>query len=310
MGELRAAIVALSDLDLPPDEILTRLHDLASRPTHEPAAASPREAADQNWPATCLYAVYDPVTRICTLASASHPSPALLHADGEVEVMDVPQGPPLGQDIAQYTVTQRTLPLDSTVLLYNTALLGRDPHPGATRIPVDLLARVATTPHDSLQATCDAIVDALAPKHPDQDAVLLLARTRALDAAHTAAWTLPNEPHAAAEARRHATAQLNDWDLAELADDAALIVSELVTNAVRYAEGPIELRLIRDRVLICEITDDSSTAPQLRRANETDEGGRGLFITAQLTDRWGIRPARRGKTIWTEQHLPAAHGSV
>lgn len=305
MGELRAAIAALSDLDLPPDEILTRLHDLASRPVREPTAATPRrETPDQTWPATCLYAVYDPVTRICALASAGHPVPTLLHASGEVEVLDTPQGPPLGQGIAHYPVTERALPPDSTVLLYNNALLDAGPHPSAARIPWDRLADVTAAPRDSLQDTCDAIVQALAPKQPHQDVVLLLARTRALDTGQTAAWTLPNNPEVAARARKLATAQLTDWDLAELADDTALIVSELVTNAVRYAEGPIELRLIRDRSLICEVTDDSSTTPQLRRANDTDEGGRGLYITAQLTDRWGVRPARRGKTIWTEQPLP------
>ncbi|MFK0025785.1 ATP-binding protein [Streptomyces sp. NPDC090798] len=86
-------------------------------------------------------------------------------------------------------------------------------------------------------------------------------------------------------------------------DGTALIVSELLTNAVRYADGPIELRLIRDQALICEVTDDSSTAPHLRRADDTDEGGRGLYITAQLTDRWGVRPAPRGRTTWAEQPI-------
>ncbi|WP_405014853.1 SpoIIE family protein phosphatase [Kitasatospora sp. NBC_01539] len=302
MGELRAAVAALSDLDLPPDELLERLHDLAGRPVPGPAdrGAGPR----QNWPASCLYTIYDPTTRVCTMASAGHPPPVLLHPDGEVEILGLTPGPLLGHGNAHYTAVDHTLPEGSTLLLYNTALLGAAPGAHPPDIPLDRLRAVTTAPHATLQDTCDAVVDALAPEQPLQDAVLLLARTRVLDATHTVAWTLPNTPQAAAEARRYTTAQLADWGLDDLADETRLIVSELVTNSVRYARGPIELRLIRDRALISEITDDSGTAPRLRRADDTDEGGRGLFITAHLTDRWGVRPRGRGKTIWAEQALP------
>ncbi|WP_425559951.1 ATP-binding protein [Kitasatospora paranensis] len=82
-----------------------------------------------------------------------------------------------------------------------------------------------------------------------------------LDATQTVAWTFPNAPESAAAARRAAVEQLARWDLDELVDATALIVSELVTNGVRYADGPVELRLIRDRALICEVADDSSAAP-------------------------------------------------
>ncbi len=82
------------------------------------------------------------------------------------------------------------------------------------------------------------------------------------------------------------------------------MVSELVTNAIRYGESPIQLRLIHDRALICEVSDASSTAPHLRRARASDEGGRGLLLVAQLTQRWGSRQTPSGKTIWCEQVLP------
>lgn len=85
------------------------------------------------------------------------------------------------------------------------------------------------------------------------------------------------------------------------------MVSELVTNAIRYAGEPIELRLIRGAsVLVCEVTDPSNTQPRLRRARTTDEGGRGLFLVAQLAARWGSRYRHTGKTIWTEQPFSAA----
>ncbi|MFF1838829.1 SpoIIE family protein phosphatase [Streptomyces sp. NPDC058231] len=302
MGELRAAIAALSDLDLPPDEILERLHDLAVGPeacSHDGANGG---GPDRTPTATCLYAVYDPVSRLCTVASAGHPAPVLLHEGGVVEIFDVRRGPALGQGMAEYTVVERVIPEGTTLLLYNTALLGDDRH--SPLLPLERLRRIAAGLPVSLQACCDAIVDAIAPAQPRQDAYLLLARTRTLGAGHTASWTLPNHAEVVSRARRLVAARLTDWEVTDdLADSTALVVSELVTNAVRYAEGPIEVRLVRDRAMICEVTDDSSTAPQLRRALDTDEGGRGLFITAQLTQRWGVRPSRRGKTIWAELAL-------
>jgi anti-sigma regulatory factor (Ser/Thr protein kinase) len=305
MGELRAAMSALSELDLPPDELLARLHDLASRPTPRTEPTEPGEPPDQAWSATCVYAIYDPVTRTCTVARAGHPAPALVLPDGRVELLDVPPAPPLGQGAAEYGVTERILPEGSLLLLFNSALL---PDGGqSARRPLDRLRRIAANPRAALQDTCDTITQALAPQPPLQDTVLLLARTHALGPAQTAAWALPNTPQAVAEARKATTRQLADWNLTDLLDDTTLIVSELVTNAVRYAKGPIELRLIVDQRLTCEITDDSSTAPHLRRALDGDEGGRGLFITAQLTERWGVRPARRGKTIWAELRTQSFH---
>ena len=98
--------------------------------------------------------------------------------------------------------------------------------------------------------------------------------------------------------------RLAGWGLDDAAFITGLIVSELVTNAIRHAESPIQLRLIRDRTLICEVSDGSSTAPHPRRAREFDEGGRGLLLVSQLTQRWGSRQTPYGKTIWAEQALP------
>ncbi|MFG2267339.1 ATP-binding protein [Streptomyces sp. NPDC048720] len=132
---------------------------------------------------------------------------------------------------------------------------------------------------------------------------LLLARTRSLDATHVATWDLPRAPAAVASTRSLATGQLNQWGLEHLAFTTELIVSELVTNAIRYGTPPIRVRLIRDRTLICEVSDASSTSPHIRRAATFDEGGRGLFIVAQCSHRWGTRYDAGGKTIWAEQPL-------
>ncbi|SEL80961.1 ATP-binding SpoIIE family protein phosphatase [Streptacidiphilus jiangxiensis] len=300
MTEVRGAIEALAALDLPPDEILHRLHDLASRPSTlgDAAATDAREGS----PATCLCLVYDPVSRVCTAASAGHPAPALVHPDGHVEQLDVAVGPPLGQGLAHYPLTERALPGGTTLLIYNSALVGEPTSSGPPLL--SRLNDLFAAPQPSLQAACDRCAHALAPEQPARDAYLLLARTRVFDDSRTRVWTLPNAPESAARARRRTVAQLAEWGLdQEVIDDTALVVSELVTNSVRYAKGPIRLRLILDTTLVCEITDDSSASPHLRRALNTDENGRGLFITAQLTQRWGVRPERRGKTLWAERSL-------
>ena len=97
-------------------------------------------------------------------------------------------------------------------------------------------------------------------------------------------------PLAVAEARKNACRQLAAWGLDDAAFVTELVVSELVTNAIRYGGAPIQLRLIRDRTLICEVSDASSTAPHLRRARTFDEGGRGLLLVAQLTAALGHPP--------------------
>ncbi|MGW3466759.1 ATP-binding protein, partial [Streptomyces olivaceoviridis] len=117
-------------------------------------------------------------------------------------------------------------------------------------------------------------------------------------------WDVPPDPAQVAVLRQAAGGQLAAWGLAETAFVTELVVSELVTNAIRYGEPPIQLRLIRDRALICEVSDASSTSPHLRRAHAYDEGGRGLLLVAQLTQRWGSRQTGVGKTIWAEQPLP------
>jgi anti-sigma regulatory factor (Ser/Thr protein kinase) len=129
---------------------------------------------------------------------------------------------------------------------------------------------------------------------------LLLARTHALGDGQIATWDVDADPAAVARARASVSEQLTTWGLEELD-----FTTELVTNAIRYGRPPIRLRLIHDRTLMCEVTDDGSTTPHLRRAHAFDEGGRGLLLVAQLTEHCGTRHARRGKTVWTECALGA-----
>jgi PAS domain S-box-containing protein len=299
MGRLRTAVRTLADVDLPPDELLTHLDDLV---IHLSAEAENAAGTIGDIGATCLYAVYDPVSRRCTLARAGHPVPAVTTPDGAVEFPDVPSGPPLGLGGLPFEAAEIELPEGSLLTLYTDGLVearGRDIDEG-----LDALREVLARPASSLESTCDTVLRTLLPDRAADDVALLMARTRALDAAHVATWDVPPDPSAVAETRRNTCRQLAAWNLDEAAFVTELVVSELVTNAIRYGGAPIQLRLIRDRNLICEVSDASNTAPHLRRARTFDEGGRGLLLVAQLTQGWGTRQTYIGKTIWAEQALP------
>ncbi|MFI8206620.1 SpoIIE family protein phosphatase [Streptomyces sp. NPDC085937] len=297
MGRLCTAVRTLADVDLPPDELLTHLDDLV---THLAAEDPDGDVAELG--ATCLYAVYDPVGRRLAVAAAGHPAPALLLPDGTCRLVPVNAGPPLGVGGLPFEATELDVPEGSVVALYTDGLVeGRDRDiDHATRE----LCRSLTVPVQSLDDLCDVVLKQVLPEEPGDDVVLLLARTRALGAGQVATRDVPQDAEAVAAVRQWAVDLLAAWGLGEVAFVTELVVSELVTNAIRYGEPPIQLRLIRDRTLICEVTDTSSTSPHLRRAHAFDEGGRGLLLVAQLTQRWGSRQADGGKTIWAEQTIP------
>ncbi|MGW6954083.1 SpoIIE family protein phosphatase [Streptomyces chartreusis] len=304
MGRLRTAVRTLADVDLQPDELLTRLDDVVIRLGQEDSAAhdAGQRSVDGEISATCLYAVYDPVSCQCTLASAGHLLPVVVTPDGMVEFPDMPVGPPLGVGGLPFETTTFALSEGSVLMLYTDGLAeapDRDITAGQNLIE-DILGR----PSQSLEETCDLLLHTLVQRRPSDDIALLLARTRALDATQVATWDLADDPAVVADARRHASSMLADWGLEDASFVTELVVSELVTNAIRYGGAPIQLRLIRDASLICEVSDGSATAPHLRRARDFDEGGRGLMLVAHLTDRWGARQTPAGKIIWAEQILP------
>jgi anti-sigma regulatory factor (Ser/Thr protein kinase) len=297
MGRLRTGIQALAHLDLPPDELLTHLDGLVAN-----SGGSPDLAPEDELTGTCLYAVYDAVTGRCTMASAGHPPPDLVLPDGTVETVEVSPGPPLGVGGLPFGVTEINIPPGSTLAFYTNGLVARDGDFAAGT--ANLRTRLAQIHQaDDLEEAVGELVRDVSPPAPVDDVALLLARTRTAAEADVVSWEIPGDPAAVAEARDLATRQLDQWGLEDLAFTTGLVVSELVTNAIRYAGSPVVLRLIRDRVLVCEVSDPSNTQPRLRRAHATDEGGRGLFLVAQLTTHWGSRYHETGKTIWTEQPL-------
>lgn len=123
-----------------------------------------------------------------------------------------------------------------------------------------------------------------------------------------AEWTFPADPGAVRTARSAVRGQLRTWDLDSVADITALLVSELVTNALRHATGPIGVRLVRPAglggVLLVEVSDPLPDPPRERVAHPEDESGRGLQLVANSCSRWGTRPGAAGKTVWFELAVP------
>ncbi|MFI6375645.1 SpoIIE family protein phosphatase [Streptomyces sp. NPDC050546] len=307
MGRLRTAVHNFSSLDLPPDELLGHLDELVARIDSDENADRDHESVSG---ATCLYAIYDPASGACAFARAGHPEPALVRLDGTVEYVRVPGSPPLGLGGGlPFETTELTLPEGSRLVLYTDGLIedrqrGMDAGLDALRAA---LAHRDRTPEE----TCQDVLDAVLPARSSDDIALLVARTRLLSPSQVAEWDVPSDPAVVAGVRADVARRLQAWELEDMPFTTELIISELVTNAIRYGTEPIRLRVLHDDdSLICEVADGSSTSPHLRRAATTDEGGRGLFLVAQFAQRWGTRYTARGKVIWTEQSTRAPAGDT
>jgi serine phosphatase RsbU (regulator of sigma subunit)/anti-sigma regulatory factor (Ser/Thr protein kinase) len=300
MGRLRTAARSFAELDFPPDEVLTHLDNLVGRLDRE----DPDGKGAGVIGATCLYAIYDPTTQRCLMARAGHPPPALVHPDGTVTYPELPAGPPLGLGGLPFDAAEVDLPAGSQLVMYTDGLI-EDRHRDVDEV-LEQLREALARPERAPEETCRVVLDTVAPAHPHDDIALLVARVHATDPERIAGWEMSADPALVGEVRASAMRWLADRGLEEAAFAAELILSELITNAIRHGAEPIRVRLLYGRTLICEVSDASNTAPHLRRAASTDEGGRGLFLVAQLSQSWGTRYLPEGKVIWAECGLDAA----
>ncbi|MFJ4890439.1 SpoIIE family protein phosphatase [Streptomyces sp. NPDC088788] len=297
MGRVRTALHTLAALELPPDEIMGHLNDIVG-------------GLGEHSYATCLYALYDSTDGSCTVVRAGHPPPLVVLPDGSAHFPDVASNPPLGAAFPPFETTELKLSADSLLVLYTDGLVEsrhREIDQGMAQL-AELLPRAAL--RTDLEDVCDAVTVGLLPggQPTADDAALLIARVHGVADRQMASWALPEGPEAAGEARRHVREQLAQWDLDDLVMTTELLASELVGNVIRHARGPIGLRLLCSGTLVCEVSDASLTMPRIRRASDTDEGGRGLQLINALCERWGSRYTTEGKAIWTEQPLPEGEG--
>ncbi|MFI1096772.1 SpoIIE family protein phosphatase [Streptomyces sp. NPDC020917] len=301
MGRLRTAVRTLAGLDMAPDELLRRVNELGD---------DLARGQSEGWMATAVYAVYDPSTRRCTLAQAGHVPPVLVEPEPRPEdpgrcrarLLQLPTGVPLGVGGVRFESTELEVPDGAVLVLYTDGLVESrtsDITAGLERLR-DTLCR----PLHSLEDACDELLATMEPGREPDDVALLMARLGGLPAGSTAAWTFPAEASAVRLARRRVRDTLVHWDLTPLSDVTVLLVSELVTNSLRYAHGPIGVRMVRGSSLLVEVSDPLPDPPQERTASDTDEGGRGLQLVARTSRRWGTRHGPLGKTVWFELALP------
>jgi len=297
MGRLRTAIHTLAMLELPPAESLQQLdelmHTLGEREPHF---------------ATCAYAVYDAVSGECEVAVAGHLPPLLVHPDGSNELLDVPPAPPLGVGDGEVESRQFKIEDGSLFVLYTDGLVenkGQDISDGLARLRGIF---GPGSPTRLLEDLCKATLDGVYSDHQRDDIALLIARLRRLPPENYASWTFSKELTSVREARSVLALPMKRWGLEDLIPTTELLVSELVTNAIRYSQGDVTLRLVNERALVCEVLDNSAALPRLRQANSDDENGRGLQVVRQLSSRWGARRTPSGKVVWCEQPLPGGPG--
>ncbi|MFF3463919.1 SpoIIE family protein phosphatase [Streptomyces sp. NPDC002619] len=297
MGQLRTSLHSLAPLDLGPDELLARLNDTAVRLAAERAALPPGDPLHREpLTAGCVIAIYDPVALTCTIARAGLPEPVALFPDGTSDTLRVAPGPFLaGTGNAPFPATTVGLPEGATLEMATSSIADKV-------LAGPLRPLLDNAGARSLPDLRDAIADALRRCRPTDEALLLLARIKALPADQVLTLALPADPEAAPIARAAARHQLEAWGVdEEAAFTNELIVSELVGNAVRYGAPPLQLRLIFDRMLTSEVSDSATSVPQVKHARTIDETGRGLFIIATLADQWGARYGDQGKTVWAQQ---------
>lgn len=299
MGQLRTTAQTLAQLDLPPAEVLHHLDEQAQR------LGSDRMA-------TCLYAVYDPVSHRITIANAATRRRSCCTWAAAPRCCASRRAPPSGSAGWTSRPWSWTPPPGHAAAVHRRAggVRLRDVWTGIDQLRERLATTAQLTGLDHsppLEALCDDVLDMLGPGDRDDDIALLAARFEGIAPSDVAYWFLDPEETAPGRARRFARRALARWGLEELSDSLELLVSEVVTNAVRYAERPVTLRLLRTDVLRCEVGDDSPQLPRQRRARETDEGGRGLFLVNRLARRWGATRLSSGKVVWFELALPPAH---
>jgi serine phosphatase RsbU (regulator of sigma subunit) len=286
MGRLRTAMRTLVALDLPPSEVLHNLDSIA--------------LAEEGTLATCLYCLYDPVSRQCSIANAGH-IPPVLHAPGEPpRLLDIPAGGPIGVGGVSFQTVDVTTPDGSLIVLCTDGLVEsreRDLGQGLTGLCHAIGAR---PPGEALERRCDALLEALGARYRTDDVALLAANLSGIPADHIANWIMTPSARSPRIVRGLVRGLLEKWGLADSAEPAVLLASELVTNAVRYASRPLSVRLMLTDSLLCEVQDDDHHLPVLGNPCPTDESGRGILLVSRLARRWGVSRIPTGKVVWFE----------
>jgi serine phosphatase RsbU (regulator of sigma subunit)/anti-sigma regulatory factor (Ser/Thr protein kinase) len=308
MGRLRTAIQTLARLELPPAESLQQLDDLMD---------AMQGSSDPHF-ATCAYAIYDAVTGEMELASAGHLPPLLVNPDGSNELLEIcSPSPPLGVGAAMDSndgyETRRVQVQDGSLLVLYTDGLVEDREKDI-QDGLDWLTETfgPGSPQEPLEDLCKKSLREVYSVHTKRDDIaVLIAKLRRIPEDNRMIWDLAPDEISVRQARMLIRDPMKRWGLEDYIPVTELLVSELVTNAVRYASrgefstgADIEFRLILEGGLTCEVYDSSPALPRVLQVDRDAENGRGLHVVSQLSQRWGSRRTPTGKVVWCEQHVP------
>jgi anti-sigma regulatory factor (Ser/Thr protein kinase) len=301
MGRLRTAIQTLAMLELPPAESLQQLDELMQNiGEREPHFA------------TCAYAVYDAVTGEIELAVAGHLPPLLVRPDGTNNYLEVAPSPPLGIIGDGIVETSRVQVEDGSLfVLYTDGLVesrDRDISEGLDRLQA---AFGEGAPDKDLEDLCKTALDGVYSDAKRDDIAVLIAKLRRIPEDHRMEFKLEPDLSSVRQARAMVRDPLKRWGLEDLIPATELLVSELVTNAFKYAHGETKLRLILEPdSLVCEVHDPSPALPRVLQVDRDAESGRGLHVVSQLAARWGARRTHSGKVVWCSQLVPEEIGDA
>jgi anti-sigma regulatory factor (Ser/Thr protein kinase) len=249
--------------------------------------------------------VHDPVEATVTYANAGHPPPAMIEPDGTVGFLRERLGMPLrvGESFGERVVP---FPAGSALLLYTDGLVERRgrPLPDGIEALATALNDVVAADGADPAAACDQLIAELTAGTHDDDVALLYARDSSVGR-RVAVLPLEADPAAGTRARRFAAETLAQWGLSDPLSSVAIVVTELVSNAVRHTNAPVALRLHHTGGrMVVEVSDEDDRPPRARTPSVHEENHRGLLIVETLAQRWGSRPTAEGKVVWAELALP------
>ncbi|MBL1103027.1 MEKHLA domain-containing protein [Streptomyces sp. 5-8] len=288
MGQLRSAAHALAKTGLQPRQLMQALDTVVAD----------LDVPDQL--VTCCYLVIAADAGEVTVCSAGH-LPVLVAVPGtRTQALPAPVNAPLGVGGVIYEQCCSSIEPGATLVLYTDGLIETpesDIEDKLTQLVTTLDELPAATP--DLEAAAEYVLSTLLPDADGHDDVTLLLTQLPAAPLATATASLPSAPESVPAGRDFLDKALSTWGCAGSTDDALLLLSEVLTNAVQHAQGPIGVHVCRtDTGLTVEISDRSPHLPQPRLAAEDEESGRGLLLVRALADDWGVRPTDEGKTTW------------
>ncbi len=299
MGQLRNALRAYAAEGHEPGAVMSRTNRLMAE-------------LDPGVFATCAIVMVDLRSSRTQLVLAGHPPPVRRTADGVAGPLDAPVGPPLGVvNDQEYEVGTVRLGRGDTLVLFTDGLV-EDSARSFDEGLASVLATLCASETGDLESLADRLLaGSVDPDHRSDDVALLVVRHDGLPEsalpAHARTWIDREDPRAARAAREFIGAHVSEPALADLRETAVLLVSEVVTNALRHTDGRVDLELWRfaDRVRV-EVSDETSRNPVPAVSALLDESGRGVPLMDALSDRWGTSPHGAGKVVWFELDLPDA----